>query len=150
MSASSQPEFCNSLAVRQAARHVSQFYDQCISPSGLRGTQFSILARLQRRGPLTINALAQALVMDRTTLGRNIQPLEREGLIATRPGRSDRRSKELHLTEAGEARLRAAMPRWTAAQARFEAAFGAGRAAELRELMRAVTSCDLGGPPESA
>ena len=57
------------------ARHVTQFYDQFLAPSGLRTTQYSILARLQRKGPMTINALAAELVMDRTTLGRNILPL---------------------------------------------------------------------------
>jgi len=69
------PAGCNCLALRQAARHVSQFYDQFLAGCGLRGTQYSILARLQRRGPMSINALAAALVMDRTTLGRNILPL---------------------------------------------------------------------------
>src|SRR6202045_373462 len=103
----SQPklEDCNCLAVRQAARHVTQFYDQFLAPTGLRTTQFSILAKLKRIGPMTINTLARDLVMDRTTLGRNILPLEREGLIAIVTGNSDRRSKELHLTEAGADRL---------------------------------------------
>jgi len=60
---------CNCLAIRQASRHVTQFYDQLLAPSGLRTTQFAILGRLQRSGPMPINALAAALVMDRTTLG---------------------------------------------------------------------------------
>lgn len=136
-------ELCNCLAIRQAARHVSQLYDQCLQPSGLRGSQFSILARLKRVGPMTINALAHDLVMDRTTLGRTILPLEREGLIDIRPGRRDRRAKELHLTETGAARLRAAIGHWVEAQNRFEAAFGTERAAALRDLMRAVTTSDF-------
>src|ERR1700731_2396811 len=94
-------EDCNCLAVRQAARHITQFYDQFLAASGLRTTQFSILAKLRRLGPMTINALAAEMVMDRTTLGRNILPLERDGLIAVEKGRRDRRSKELRLTEAG-------------------------------------------------
>src|SRR5260370_7770174 len=98
-------EECTCLAVRQAARHVTQFYDQHLTSVGLRTTQFSILARLKRLGPMTINALADELVMDRTTLGRNILPLEREGLISVVPGRTDRRSKELRLTKAGIERL---------------------------------------------
>ena len=72
---------CNCLAIRQAARHVTQFYDQLFAPTGLRATQFAILSRLRRQGPMTINALAALLVMDRTTLGRNILPLQRDGLI---------------------------------------------------------------------
>src|ERR1700758_5379885 len=88
-------EECTCLAVRQAARHVTQFYDQHLAPAGLRTTQFSILAKLKRHGPMTINALADQMVMDRTTLGRNILPLERDGLITIAPGDRDRRSKEL-------------------------------------------------------
>ena len=73
---------------------------------------------------MTINALADELVMDRTTLGRNILPLERDGLISVAPGRTDRRSRELQLTGAGVERLRAARLGWSEAQTRFAAAFG--------------------------
>jgi DNA-binding MarR family transcriptional regulator len=135
---------CNCLALRQAARHVTQFYDQCLTPSGLRTTQYSILVRLNRNGPTTINALAAELVMDRTTLGRNILPLERDGLIAIVKGDADRRRKELHLTPAGAERMRLARAQWAAAQARFEAAFGDRRAADLRDLLGAVVMSDLG------
>ena len=138
------PELCNCLAVRQAARHITQFYDQCLAASGLRTTQFSILAKLKRLGPMTINALAADLVMDRTTLGRNILPLQREGLIAVVKGRTDRRSKELTVTETGAQRLRAAVKGWVEAQNRFEAVFGGDRTAELRALLHAVSVSDLG------
>jgi DNA-binding MarR family transcriptional regulator len=140
----SKPEVCNCLALRQATRHVTQFYDRYLTSSGLRTTQFSILIKLRLEGPMTINALAKRLVMDRTTLGRNILPLEREGLVAIAPGRSDRRSRELRLTEGGAARLRTARSGWTEAQTRFEATFGGERAAGLRALLHAVTATDLG------
>ena len=138
------PELCNCLALRQAARHVTQFYDQYLVPTGVRTTQFSILAKLKRSGPMTINALAEQMVMDRTTLGRNIQPLEREGLISVRQGRTDRRSKELHLTDAGEVTFRAAAKAWAEAQAHFESVFGGERAADLREILHAVTASEPG------
>ncbi len=134
------PAACNCLALRQAARHVTQFYDQFLTPTGLRATQYSILARLQRNGAMTINALAAELVMDRTTLGRNILPLQRDGLIAAGPGKIDRRSKELRLTPAGSARFRAACKGWREAQARFETAFGAKRAKEMRGLLHEVAT----------
>jgi DNA-binding MarR family transcriptional regulator len=139
-----QSEKCNCLAVRQAARHVTQFYDQYLAPSGLRTTQFSILTKLKRLGPMSINALAADLVMDRTTLGRNILPLQRDGLIAVVKGSTDRRSKELRMTEAGAECLRTAVEGWVEAQAQFEAVFGAKRAAELRALLHAVAASDLG------
>src|ERR1700756_3954651 len=141
-------EECNCFALRAAARHLSQSYDRFLAPSGLRTTQFSILARLKRRGPLTINALAEELVMDRTTLGRNILPLERDGLIRVEATPSDRRAKELHLTKAGEKRLQAAHERWSEAQARFEDTFGQRRAVELRKILRAVVATEFGPPDE--
>jgi DNA-binding MarR family transcriptional regulator len=134
---------CNCYAVRAAARHVSQAYDQFLAPSGLRATQFAILAELKRRGPLTINALAEHMVMDRTTLGRNILPLERDGLVRIQPSATDGRAKEINLTKAGEQRFHAARKGWGAAQARFESAYGAKRAAELRAMLRALVASEL-------
>jgi DNA-binding MarR family transcriptional regulator len=141
---------CNCLAVRQAARHITQFYDQFLAPSGLRTTQFSILAKLRRLGPMTINALAEELVMDRTTLGRNILPLEREGLIAVVPGERDRRSKDLQLTDEGAARLRSAAKGWARAQSQFEAVFGPKRTKDLRALLHTVSATELGAAGASA
>ena len=136
-------EECTCLAVRQAARHVTQFYDRHLASAGLRTTQFSILARLRRHGVMTINVLAEEMVMDRTTLGRNILPLERDGLISIKPGRTDRRSKELRLTDAGLERLRAASQGWRDAQKEFAAAFGNERTVDLRALLHAVAATDF-------
>src|SRR5438046_2449383 len=121
-------QVCNCLALRQAARHVTQFYDQCLAPTGLRTTQFSILAKLKWLGPMTINAL----------------PRERDGLIRIEDGKSDRRSKELHLTKAGANRLRAAGKLWREAQTQFDASFGGARAAKLRDELSALVTSELG------
>ena len=137
------PAGCNCLALRQAARQITQLYDQFLTPSGIRATQYSILARLHRNGPMTINTLAAELVMDRTTLGRNIRPLARDGLIAVEQGKADRRSKALRLTSAGVACFEAARKGWTKAQAKFERAFGAQRSEVLRALLAAVASSEL-------
>jgi DNA-binding MarR family transcriptional regulator len=138
---------CNCLAIRQAARHVTQFYDQLFAPVGLRATQFAILTRLRRQGPMTINALAGLLVIDRTTLGRNILPLQRDGLIAVAASPSDRRRRELRLTDAGLAKHTAALECWSVAQQQFEAVFGAERAAMLRRLLREVVAADFTAGP---
>ena len=136
-------EICNCHALRAATRHVTQAYDAFLAPTGLRISQASILARLKRSGPLTINTLAEDMVMDRTTVGRNILPLERDGLIRIQPSATDGRAKELHLTKAGESRVQAALKGWTAAQARFESTYGTKRAAELRAMLRAVVASEL-------
>lgn len=136
---------CNCLAIRQAARHVTQFYDQLFAPVGLRATQYAILSRLKRDGPMTINALAALLVMDRTTLGRNILPLQRDGLIEVIASPADRRRRELRLTTAGIDKFRQASRRWTVAQQRFDEVFGGDRAAALRGLLREVVAGEFSG-----
>ena len=128
---------CNCLALRQAARHVSQIYDSYLASEGLRTTQYSILAKLNRFGPLSINQLAKSMVMDRTTLGRAIRPLERDGLLKVSAG-ADGRTRSLGLTSVGVARLNAAFEKWSLAQKHFEEAFGADDAMELRNTLRRV------------
>jgi DNA-binding MarR family transcriptional regulator len=147
MRAGTRPSFqdCNCLAIRQAARHVTQFYDQLFAPVGLRATQYAILSRLKRDGPMTINALAAALVMDRTTLGRNILPLQRDGLIEVVASPADRRRRELRLTAEGAEKQRQGSERWAVAQQRFDDVFGGDRAAELRGLLREVVASEFAG-----
>ena len=82
--------------------------------------------------------------MDRTTLGRNILPLERDGLIAVEKDSHDRRNKVLRLTEAGAARLLTAVKRWAQAQREFALAFGPERTADMRALLFAAAATDLG------
>jgi DNA-binding MarR family transcriptional regulator len=131
---------CNCLSLRQAARHVSQIYDSHLAATGLRTTQFSILAKLRQMGPQTIHALAKSMVMDRTTLGRAIRPLERDGLLAVEAG-EDARTRNLKLTASGKARLKTAEGKWKDAQKEFERAFGSEQAADLRAILeRVVTS----------
>jgi DNA-binding MarR family transcriptional regulator len=84
-------------------------------------------------------------VMDRTTLGRNILPLQRDGLIEVAPGKTDRRRHELRLTEKGVSRHRSAVRCWEEAQKRFNEVFGGDRAAELRSLLREVVASDFAG-----
>ncbi len=134
---------CNCLAIRQAARHVTQFYDQLFAPIGLRATQYAILSRLRRDGPTAINALAAALVMDRTTLGRNILPLQRDGLVEIVASPADRRRRELRLSDAGIARQEAASERWAVAQDRFDTVFGSDRAVALRALLHEVAASEF-------
>jgi DNA-binding MarR family transcriptional regulator len=141
-----KPEDCNCFVVRSAARHVTHLYDRFLAPAGLHVTQFSILAKLKRLGPLTINALAKEMILDRTTLGRNILPLERDGLIKIEASAADRRAKALHLTKAGEKRWQIGRDAWRQAQARFENRFGGKRAADFRAMLRAVIASDFTVP----
>lgn len=130
---------------------MSQLYDQHLAGAGLRATQFSILMKLQGYGPLQINNLATRMHLDRSTLGRNILPLQREGLVEVVEAEGDRRAKPLRITPEGLARLRLAKPLWKKAQAAYEEACGKAEAAELsgrlHEVARAVRGVTPEGPP---
>ena len=128
---------CNCLATRQASRYLTAVYDQALSPVELRITQFSILYKLVKNGPLIIGELASKMAMDRTTLSSNLKPLERDGLIDVVPG-EDRRAKQAVITKAGLARYRLALPLWSEVQERFEGTYGKKPAAELRNALRTV------------
>lgn len=134
----SPADVCHCFAARQAARWISQLYDQHLAAVGLRSTQYAILAQLDRKGPASIVQLAEAMVMDRTTMTRNVTPLEREGLVAIVQAESDRRRKEVRLTAQGKARLAQARPLWRRAQAAFERHYGPTEAAAMRAMLRAV------------
>lgn len=129
---------CNCLSIRQAARQVTQLYDAELASCGLRVTQYSVLAILDRVGPSSLQDLAKVLVMDRSTLGHNLRPLERDGLIALAVDPHDRRARRLTLTTPGKARLAEARASWRRAQERFESQYGASDAGALRALMRRV------------
>jgi DNA-binding MarR family transcriptional regulator len=128
---------CNCLALRQAARHLSQIYDRHLADAGLRGSQYSILSKLSRLGPMPIGKLAAAMVMDRTALGRALRPLERDKLVKVGAG-PDGRTRSVSLTTAGEARFKAANVHWRKAQREFEGKFGSDEAAVLRSTLRRV------------
>src|SRR5215472_14604686 len=108
-----EPAICNCLALRQAARHASQLYDRHLAAEGLTTSQYSMLAKLLRLGPQSIGALAEMMVMDRTTTTRAVQPLARDKLVAIAPG-EDERTRMVRITPAGEKRTRAAAARWRA------------------------------------
>jgi len=138
-----EPEICNCAALRQAARRVTKIYDDALAPSGLGVNQFSILARLSLVGPSTIQDLARLLVMDRSTLGHLLRPLEKRGLVTLKISDQDRRSRILALTPAGEAAVARARPLWAAAQRHFEGTFGKEAAVELRAVLKEIATADF-------
>ena len=106
---------CACLKVRMAARAVTRAYDSALRPVGLRATQLSILVAIAIDGAISIAALANFLGMERTTLTRNLKPLEKAELISVGP-EGWRRSRTLEITTKGRSRLRQAVPLWERAQ----------------------------------
>lgn len=131
---------CNFTALRMASRRISQAYDVALAPAGIKTTQLSILAALERlhATPPTINELAARLVLDRSTLGQNLRPLERDGLLQIRADAADARMRRLVLSQAGRAKLRQGVACWQTAQRQFEARVGAADAAALRRMLFSI------------
>jgi DNA-binding MarR family transcriptional regulator len=129
---------CNCLAVRRAARQITQLYDTELVATGLRLTQYSVLSRLDRVGPSSVQDLAAELVMDRSMLGHNLRPLECEGFIRLAVDKNDRRTRRLELTTRGKAKLEESRPFWQIAQERFESSVAAPAAKQLRNNLERV------------
>ena len=128
---------CNCYALRQAARRVTQLYDHNLAPLGLRATQYSLLSEVDRRGPISLIRLAEAMVMDRATLGHNVRPLEAAGYLTLAVG-EDRRNRNVAITPKGRNILAQAKPLWRDAQTSFEAEIGSDDAAQLRTMLKRV------------
>lgn len=134
---------CACTVLRQAARVATQHFDQALAQSGLRISQLSVLSTLRYVGPKTINELAEIMVLDRTTLGRNLRPLQRDGYIAVETGKEDRRTKKLVLTKKGTAIALKALDSWGDAQTSFENAFGLDNVIALSKLLRQIVKTDF-------
>ncbi len=134
-------ENCACHRVRTAARAVTRAYDDALRPVGLRATQLSVLVAVAADDALSIAALARLMGMDRSTLTRNLRPLEAEGLI-TLGLEGWRRSRTLEITRKGRTRLREAVPLWEKAQQALRTKLGDRRwdviRRDLDDLIRAA------------
>ena len=129
---------CAGFNLRRASRAVTQHFDHALAPVGLRTTQFTLLGALAIAGPVSTNELAMGLVMDRTTLTRNLRLLRDAGLVETHPGRSGREVR-FALSDEGRDALARAIPVWREAQGSIVTAYGEQRwptmVAELGRLV---------------
>jgi len=121
---------CACFNLRKASRAVTQLYDEILQPSGLLTTQFTLVVAISIAGSTTITRLAEDLVMDRTTLTRNLKPLERQGLIEIVPGQ-DQRTRVVALTAEGCEALTKAIPLWEQVQASVVEGLGQNRWSRL-------------------
>ena len=130
---------CAALRARMASRKVSRIFDEALRPLGLKVTQFTLLAAIERGAPSSITELAEALAMERTTLTRNLRILERRGLIEIGP-ETRRRCRPLRVTEKGKVLLQAALPVWRNAQNRVVARLGRDRWPTVQAALEALAS----------
>ena len=126
---------CICTHLRRAARGVSRHYDEALEGFGINVAQFSLLRHLQRLDKPSISSLADAMGLDRSTLGRNLKVLEADGLVALAEG-DDLRNRLVLLTELGAARVRDAEPAWEQAQTQLVDNLGADQRDELVRLLK--------------
>jgi DNA-binding MarR family transcriptional regulator len=125
---------CLCTRVRRASRALTKLYDDALRGTGIQTSQLTLLVTVAMFGEAGagIHALADALIMDRTTLSRNLRPLERLGHLRVARAPGDGRRRIVLLTREGERTLAAAFPRWQRAQERLESLVGEGGTDELR------------------
>lgn len=116
---------CTCFNLRKATRAVTQLFDEALKPCGLYATQFTLLAAVSSKENVAITELSKALVMDRTTLTRNLKPLQKSGWVEVLPG-LDKRTKALSLTRSGKKVLKQAMIHWKEVQNEVVMALGNG------------------------
>ena len=114
---------CTGYNLRKATRVVQNMFDNAFKPVGLEGTQFTVLSVIFVNGPISLTKAADLMNVDRTTLARNLKPLERKGLVEVAAG-SDRRTRNLNITIKGKEVLSEALPVWKGAQEKIKTALG--------------------------
>lgn len=136
-----QRSACTCGSLRKASRRISQFYDTALAPVGIKSTQYSILSELERSesaGGIGMSDLADSMVMDRSTLGHNLRPLQRDRLLQLRLADDDGRKRLVVLTQKGKSTLHQARRLWRTAEGRFEKVFGKRHAATLRAVLLSI------------
>jgi DNA-binding MarR family transcriptional regulator len=126
------PTQCICTTLRQATRNVTQLYDDALRPSGLRTTQLNTLNAIGEEGEATVTKLTELLLIDQTTLTRNLAVLERDGLIK-QVQKPDGRLKSVRLTKKGEQALQAALPLWAEIQEKVTKAISASAWMSMRD-----------------
>jgi DNA-binding MarR family transcriptional regulator len=129
-----KPQGCTNFKLRKLMRRVAQHYDIEMSKIGLKTTQYSLLSHVLKLGPIRPGELAQAMVVDASTLTRNLKPLVDAGWIEVSAG-SDGRSRTVTITDAGRDKRYEAQRRWKAAQESINQLLGVERVLELHALI---------------
>lgn len=135
------PTQCLCTNLRRASRGISRHYDGALDGFGINVAQFSLMSNLKRLDQPSISSLAEAMGLDRSTLGRNLRVLEGAGLVKMSEG-EDHRNRLVCLTEEGERRFNAAWPAWEAAQQQLVARLGEDRREQLLQLLDELAGVD--------
>jgi DNA-binding MarR family transcriptional regulator len=137
-----KPAACNCLNLRRASMAITELYDKYLSPCGITISQFSLLKYIGQLGPINVSDLAVAVRLDRTTLVRNLKPLEEKGFIIDTSIKGTR-NRQLELSEMGREALHNAIPQWEKAQGRIEICLGKEELTVLTKLLNKIERINL-------
>jgi DNA-binding MarR family transcriptional regulator len=129
---------CTCGNLRKTTRTITQFYDQFLQPTGLRSTQCSLLLSISVHGNISVGELGVRLLMDQTTVTRNIEILRKRGYIKITKEQNDARKKSISITEEGEKKLAEAVPLWEKAQSHIEEGLGVERLENFIKTLRVL------------
>src|SRR6266446_1998803 len=129
---------CACFDLRTAARAISRMYDDFLRDEGLNITQYALLSRIRTQKELSISTLGRYMVMDRTSITRALAPLERDGLIHSRPG-ADKRIRIVSVTNKGHKLVEDAEPKWRQAQEALLETIGVDRWRAMSTVLRDTT-----------
>ncbi|UVE16529.1 MarR family winged helix-turn-helix transcriptional regulator [Pseudomonas sp. LS44] len=132
---------CLCTKLRRASRTVTKLYDDALAEIGLNAAQYSLMRHLERLDQPSISALAEAMGLDRSTLGRNLRVLESNGLLSL-DGGADQRHRVVRLTTLGEERFRQAQCAWEVAQTRLAQHLGESKREALMLLLDDLEAVD--------
>lgn len=132
---------CLCTKLRRAARSVTKIYDDALAGVGLSAAQFSLLRHLQRLDRPSISSLAEAMGLDRSTLGRNLKILQVDGLVLLEDG-ADQRNRLVCLSKLGLARLTAGSKAWHSAQQQLAEYLGEDKRETLMLLLDELECLD--------
>ena len=124
--------------LRKATRTVTRMYEDFLRDAGLNITQFSLLRVIHAGKELSVSTLGRDMGLDRTSVTRALAPLERDGLIDSRPG-ADKRIRIVSITNKGRKLVEDAAPKWRQAQEALMQTIGEDRWGAMRGLLRETT-----------
>ena len=130
---------CSCNMIRKSARKITQFYENSLREAGTKPTQFSILAALANTGPIQLTQLADRLLLERTSLTRNLNVLERNGWVQLQTGIEDSRQRVVSLSKKGYEQLDHAIPHWKKAQKAIANEMGQDTITRLRKTLSEMT-----------
>lgn len=132
---------CLCSKLRAASRMVSRTYDHALKPVGLKSNQMTILIAISLMEPISITHLSEKISTERTTLTRNLRPLEKSGFVKVKDGYG--RTRELTLTQKGKTLLELAKPLWNIAQSNLVSQLGQDDTGMITRLLKEISNFEV-------